>query len=302
MKLAPITAALQKGHRSTFRRMLEMGIDVNFRDADGTTLLLSCLDATNRLVYDEVKFMLSKGADPTLKSSAGVTVMHKVAAAGGYDLSSCFAPHPFEAERLAAVKGWAPRPKQPEIPSEEDEEDEETDSEDEKSAEEAKKRKEQRQKAREERIKKPYEAAGPPPEKIYERGLWQLSTEQREAVFRLGFTEQSWQQGVNPVAPWKDLDDAKKAAAKTVGLDEVTWQVIPVKVLAGTCQEKNGTSGRRSTTRSASLTRPALLHVRFSRLLAAPTGRCKIRVTPFSSRETMSTRKTVRTRPTTRSG
>ena len=36
MKLMPITAAMMKGHRTTFRFMLDQGIDINFRDVEVT--------------------------------------------------------------------------------------------------------------------------------------------------------------------------------------------------------------------------------------------------------------------------
>lgn len=211
MKLAPVTAALQKGHRTVFRRMLELGIDVNFRDADGKTLLLNCLDSMSRAVLGEVQFMLSKRADPTLTSTQGLTVLHKVAGAGfgGSAYHNAFAPHPFEDERLARLRGWVARPKPPEQANADFESDSEADF---ANAD----------------VGLPQETVS---EKVHERGFHQLTMTEREALFRLGWDQASWQRGDNPTMSWSELDDQKRDAARTLGLDEQTWTVLPVRTI-----------------------------------------------------------------------
>lgn len=217
MKLAPITAALQKGHKTVFRRMLDLGIDVNFRDADGTTLLLGCLGTVNRLVHKEIEFMMSKGADPSLASSSGTTPLHALASAKAGDQSSAYVPHPFEEERLRRVSGWAERPKKKEdicLDSDEDEEDED-------------------QQPPAKKAKKADDEVEELHELVHRRGFHQLTDGEREAVFRLGFAEGTWQCGSNPVVTWSSLDEAKQQAARTLGLDESTWAAVPVRIVTG---------------------------------------------------------------------
>eukprot|EP00927_Polykrikos_kofoidii_P071029 TRINITY_DN6736_c0_g2_i1.p1 TRINITY_DN6736_c0_g2~~TRINITY_DN6736_c0_g2_i1.p1 ORF type:complete len:3109 (+),score=610.88 TRINITY_DN6736_c0_g2_i1:49-9375(+) len=223
MKLAPITAALQKGHRAVFRRMMELGIDVNFRDSDGNTLLLSCLTSMNRVVLDEVTFMLSKGADPGLASSCGTTALHKVSGAGlgSNPEKTAYAPHPFEKERLARLEGWKARPNPPKQADEEEEEEDESSDGDSKRT---------RQNIPEQNQAVTAEALS---ERIYERGFFQLTNDERNAVFKLGWSVPSWQAGHNPTMLWSQLDDAKREAAKTLGLSEETWWTMPVRFVAG---------------------------------------------------------------------
>eukprot|EP00931_Biecheleriopsis_adriatica_P061088 TRINITY_DN36718_c0_g2_i1.p1 TRINITY_DN36718_c0_g2~~TRINITY_DN36718_c0_g2_i1.p1 ORF type:complete len:3078 (-),score=601.94 TRINITY_DN36718_c0_g2_i1:165-8072(-) len=232
MKLAPITAALQKGHRSTFRRMLEMGIDVNFRDADGMTLLLSVLgSATTRSVLEEVRFMLSKGADPALASATKVTALHKLAQASlGSRQQDTFAPSTGEANRLQCLKGWPARPQPENAKADEDDalsglddEEEEEDSDEAPVSENRKRKAAEDVQAPEQNLT----------EKVFERGFHQLTVEQREAIFSLGFSKTTWQNGDNPTVEWSDLDTKKRQAAQTLGLDETSWQTMPVRVCCG---------------------------------------------------------------------
>eukprot|EP00928_Gymnodinium_smaydae_P028747 TRINITY_DN2184_c0_g4_i1.p1 TRINITY_DN2184_c0_g4~~TRINITY_DN2184_c0_g4_i1.p1 ORF type:complete len:2013 (-),score=327.29 TRINITY_DN2184_c0_g4_i1:1732-7770(-) len=213
MKLAPITAALQKGHKRTFRRLLELGIDVNFRDADGSTLMLSSLSAANRLILDEVKFMLSKRADPSLASSHGTTPLHALASARQNNNStSNYAAHPFEVERLQRLRGWEPRPKPP-PKTEESDDDGDND--------EAEKKKAKKEKPQEALLAE-----------VWKRGFHQLSVAEREAVFRLGWKQKSWQEGHNPTKSWSELTEQQRQAAVLLGLGEATWAVIRVRCIA----------------------------------------------------------------------
>eukprot|EP00930_Biecheleria_cincta_P034410 TRINITY_DN23788_c0_g2_i1.p1 TRINITY_DN23788_c0_g2~~TRINITY_DN23788_c0_g2_i1.p1 ORF type:complete len:3105 (-),score=585.98 TRINITY_DN23788_c0_g2_i1:231-9545(-) len=238
MKLAPITAALQKGHRSTFRRMLDMGIDVNFRDADGVTLLLNVLgSAADRTVLEEVQFMLSRGADPSLASATKVTALHKLAQAGlgSKPQHNAYAPSTGEARRLQLLQGWSARP-EPENPDaqEEDDPDEEEDADEEEASE-----NEGRQRKRSKKAESNQAPEKDLSEKVFERGFHQLSSnEHREAIFRLGFTNTAWQRGDNPTVEWSDLDAEKQQAARTLGLDESSWQTMPVRVCCGVRDSK----------------------------------------------------------------
>ena len=210
MKLAPITAALQKGHRTVFRRLLELGIDVNFRDADGGTLLLSCLGSLDRQVHDEVKFMLSRKADPLLASSSGTTPLHAVASAafGAATPQPHFVALPCEKARLERLTGWLPRP-QPE----------DGESEGAAGARAAGPAGPAAKRQRTEAVSK----------RVWERGFHKLTVPEREAVFRLGLTKEEWQSGANPTAPWRELDGAQRAAAAALGLDEASWPARPVR-------------------------------------------------------------------------
>jgi len=226
MKLAPVTAALQKGHKTVFRRLLELGIHVNFRDANGSTILLSCLGAANRSVYEEVRFLMDKGADPTLASSQGLTPLHVACGAQTKGCASYFVPHPDEGSRLETLRGWARRPQRPIVPPTDVEETSTLAPRKQLRGRFGRHRHSPQKQQQEEDTMVPGEVA---PEKVYERGFHQLSTEQREAVFRLGWTKQQWQDGYNPTRAWEQLQDPEKAAAATLGLDQSTWKVLQVQ-------------------------------------------------------------------------
>lgn len=215
MKLVPITASLQKGHKTVFRKLLQLGIDVNFRDAHGSTLLLGCLGSVSRLVHSEIDFMLSKGADPTLASSSKDTALHAVARAQTAG-ASAFVAHPFEAERLRICAGYMRRP-EPKSNEELQLGDEVSESEGEAPV---------AKRAR----KLPSE---PLPEPVHRRGFHQLTNEEREAVFRIGWQQNQWQAGHNALQPWSALDGTKRAAAALLGFDESSWVFVPVRVVMG---------------------------------------------------------------------
>merc|ERR1739848_740077 len=103
--------------------MLELGVDANFRDADGGTLLLNCLGTINRTVHREVEFMLGQRADPALASSAGTTPLHALASAKPPETLSAYLEHKFEVTRLAKLKGWDARPAPPADGSEDEDAD-----------------------------------------------------------------------------------------------------------------------------------------------------------------------------------
>lgn len=225
MKLAPITAALQKGHKTVFRRMLELGIDVNFRDADGSTLLLSCLGTVNRMVHEEIQFMMFKNADPALASSVGTTPLHAVAKVQ-IDGAPNYVAHPFEADRLCRVKGSPARPSAPGAQGKAVDADDDEDSDGNAAPKPPK------------RLRK--DEAEDLNECIYRRGFHQLSIEQQEAVFRLGWTVPAWQAGHNHSVAWHDLIEQEQKAAMILGWDESTWKVVPVRVVID-IRDSNGT-------------------------------------------------------------
>jgi len=258
MKLAPVTAALQKGHTSVFRRMLALGIDPNFRDADGSTLLINSFVSATRSVHQEVAFLLEQKADVTLSSSQGQTPLHALASISipGDDIPVYVARFD-EAERLEVLKGYPQRPqKPPQIESggsfdasdfgggfgggmrggrrkkmsryermqhmkQMQQEMQERQAEQKKlqelqraEVEELLRAQEDAEQVEDVQMEKP----------AHERGFHQLSTEEREAVFRLGWKEDTWQAGHNPTVAWTALTDQQRAAAVLLGLGEEKWQ------------------------------------------------------------------------------
>jgi len=259
MKLAPVTAALQKGHVSVFRRLLSLGIDPNFRDADGSTLLINSLVSATRYVHHEVAFLLDQKADATLASSHGKSPLHALASisiAGGN--IPVYVARAAEETRLEKLKGWPERPQRPPaVQFDEDIDDvgfsfsrpvggrKKKMSRFERRAQMMQHQKEMEQRKVEQQklaamqrreVEELLKAQGDEEEAqlakpARERGFHQLTVAEREAVFRLGWTEQEWQKGYNPTVAWEALTEERKAAAVLLGLGEERWQVLPVKAL-----------------------------------------------------------------------
>ena len=83
-RLTPVAAAIRKGHEGIARYLLEQpGVDVNQRDDDGKTILLSLLsDAgqemplTQGLLDEVVELVERRGADPTLVDREARGALH----------------------------------------------------------------------------------------------------------------------------------------------------------------------------------------------------------------------------------
>ena len=258
MKLMPVTAAFLKGHTSTFRRMLELGVDTNFRDADGCTLLITCIAArADRETHREVQFLLERGADPTLTSSRGQTVLHALASAAPPAASvPAYVANDDEVSRLMWCKGWAARPKPTQTKQsnvsddngmqgmfgfggqggdDDDDSDDNDDGDDDGGDDgdddgdgdaggemEAAEMEDEKMEAEE-------------TASVYERGWHKLTPAEREACFRLHFTEESWQAGDNPTTGWDFLSTEQREAVVTLGLDEASWEAAckPVTFISG---------------------------------------------------------------------
>ena len=80
-KITPITIAMLKNHQGIVKELLKRDdIDVNGKDDQGRTLLTMVLsDLSDPTVFDFVKFLVEKGADPTLTDVDGDTCLHHLA-------------------------------------------------------------------------------------------------------------------------------------------------------------------------------------------------------------------------------
>ena len=65
----------------------------------------------------------------------------------------------------------------------------------------------------------------------------QLSDEDRAAVWKLGWTVESWYAGHNPTKTWSELSDAERKAAQTLGCAASQWKSIPVTIVDNTKPE-----------------------------------------------------------------
>ena len=81
-KVTPITIAMLKNHQSIVKELLKRDeIDVNGKDDQGRTLLTIALsDVRSADTLDFVKFLIERGADPTIKDVDGNTCLHRLAA------------------------------------------------------------------------------------------------------------------------------------------------------------------------------------------------------------------------------
>ena len=80
-KITPITIAMLKNHQGIVKELLKRNdIDVNGKDEDGRTLLTMAIeDLSDHTVFDFIKFLLEKGADPTVVDTNGNTLLHLLA-------------------------------------------------------------------------------------------------------------------------------------------------------------------------------------------------------------------------------
>lgn len=83
-KLTPTAVALLKGHKGIAKPLLAMpGVDINFKDDKGRTVLLGILSAMNvdqpltQSLFNEIKDMVDRlGADPHVVDNDGLGVLH----------------------------------------------------------------------------------------------------------------------------------------------------------------------------------------------------------------------------------
>ena len=80
-KVTPITIAMLKNHQGIVKELLKRDdIDVNGKDDKGRTLLTMAIsDLTDPAAVDFVKYLIEKGADPTIAYVNGDTCLHHLA-------------------------------------------------------------------------------------------------------------------------------------------------------------------------------------------------------------------------------
>lgn len=82
--LAPVHLAAQNGQLECLKVIIEKyKVDVNFQSASGwTPLHLAINKSTNKRGLRCVKYLLEKGADPSMPTQAGITPVHRAASEG----------------------------------------------------------------------------------------------------------------------------------------------------------------------------------------------------------------------------
>ena len=80
-KVTPITIAMLKNHQGIVKKLLQRDdIDVNGKDENGRTLLMMAIsDLKDASVLEFVKFLIDKGADPSIADTDGNTCLHRLA-------------------------------------------------------------------------------------------------------------------------------------------------------------------------------------------------------------------------------
>ena len=80
-KITPITIAMLKNHQGIVKELLKRDdIDVNGKDEEGRTLLTMAIsDLSDPTVFEFIKFLIEKGADPTLTDVDDDTCLHRLA-------------------------------------------------------------------------------------------------------------------------------------------------------------------------------------------------------------------------------
>lgn len=99
-KLPPLLVALLKGHTGLVKRLLEVpGVDVNFKDEEGCTLLSRCISVLSAATLVQMEDLLKhRNADPNLADLKGLTPLHHLA-----ELSP---PKPSDSLEYAEQEKW----------------------------------------------------------------------------------------------------------------------------------------------------------------------------------------------------
>ena len=83
MGLTPLLAAMDSDHDSTVSYLLDIGVDVNVRDARGSTALMR---AATRSDPELIRRLIDLGADLDLKNDNGNTALDIAVAYGWEDI------------------------------------------------------------------------------------------------------------------------------------------------------------------------------------------------------------------------
>ena len=80
-KTTPAAIAFLKGHMGIADILLQQtGADINFKDESGNTLLATaCCSPISQVLFDQVKYLIDKGADCTIKNTNDRSPLHHLA-------------------------------------------------------------------------------------------------------------------------------------------------------------------------------------------------------------------------------